>query len=995
MSKKRDANPGGGPGREKGHRPPNRPNTNPGWRRNADTAKLTPVPENIRQTDRDYQIIQIGYKHCVACPTPAGTAPLIISLFFSTNNLIDWGDFIPQPLAIGDCFKLKTYELLTNQGKLLPLQETFEDLQAAYAKDENRVIANAKALKLRMTSLVKREQRPAITDTVQLRRRGGQVGAQVFVDGESISLAVREPRIDGATRMAEGCCVSAWVGVIPEDMVKGVHYALPHSYPEFKAAPKIGNRAPRVLILNIGPIRPFPLDPVTGNLTQKAVTARLREHKDWLALVASVVQMRSCRENERAGGKALLTPTDTPWEYQVSLAKPEPKNLRFRMKQWKKNILVQIGKFEGLPISTAWETSDLKISTEPENEGAITLRIRLEDPDSQRRVKRLLPQLFKHAQCPPEPDYESLVLEEDVEEELLTDEQLLATPTREELEMMTADTANLNLNLWIQPSTLHTGQEHVIKVFKGSGILESFMRQDTRAKILKALFGNGTKVAGERDVQGNLPTLSALNEGQKKAAEAFILSDEPVHYVQAPAGTDKTRMIAATVGCLHSQPRTSAKGIVITATTNNSVLNVLQALMKESLSTAKILFIQSDLEDRRTREDERRPEDIYKVVEYARQLADSPLVKGPERQLLQRYVDAKEAGIRSMLEADAVSLVIRLCRPDIIVATMGMVQAHCKTISPRANYLLIDEAGQMSVAQCAALVATYAKLEKLLITGDIYQLPAYNHRLKGDVLSGGLESVITAVNRRQTVPSKTLSVAYRAHPALTELQSALYNGQLVSALKPEDRSLLASVAWPLPNPSIPLVVIDTPCDHQVASWGSRCNKQQEQRAFELATALRKALPLTKITVLCYYTAAKMILEEKMASLDVRVTTVDGFQGREEDVIIVVTTRTSSIAEEGGIVCASGPSDDDFLLSDERAVVSLTCAREGLFILGEVNFLMAGEKWATFLRQAAARTHFVTEDYAKQLAEAGRVNCARIKAFTSLSSFQKEPEDMEC
>ncbi|KAK0413202.1 hypothetical protein QR680_006662 [Steinernema hermaphroditum] len=412
--------------------------------------------------------------------------------------------------------------------------------------------------------------------------------------------------------------------------------------------------------------------------------------------------------------------------------------------------------------------------------------------------------------------------------------------------------------------------------------------------------------------QGNLPTLSALNDGQKKAAEAFILSNEPVHYVQAPAGTGKTRMIAAMVGCLHSQPHTLAKGIVITATTNNSVLNVLQTLIKESLSTAKIIFIQSDLEGRRTRENGKCPEDVYKVVEYARLLAGSPLVKDPECQLLQHYVEAKEAGIRSILEARAVGLVIRLCRPDIIVATMAMVQAHCKAISPRANYLMIDEAGQVSVAQCAALAATCAKLEKLLITGDIFQLPAYTHRLKGDVLKGGIESVITAVNRRHNRPL------------------LLHSSQDESGEE----------------------------DHL-----TRC--------------------------------------------------------REDEIIIVVTTRTSSITEQGGITRASGSSDEDFLLSDERAVVSLTRAREGLFILRDVNFLMAGDKWATFLRQAATLTYFVTEgrvqliprqlipwttdhscddavteDYSKRLAEAGQVDCAQIKAVTSFSSFQKETKHME-
>ncbi|KAK0406603.1 hypothetical protein QR680_018680 [Steinernema hermaphroditum] len=99
-----------------------------------------------------------------------------------------------------------------------------------------------------------------------------------------------------------------------------------------------------------------------------------------------------------------------------------------------------------------------------------------------------------------------------------------------------------------------------------------------------------------------------------------------------------------------------------------------------------------------------------------------------------------------------------------------------RAIRRMANVLLIDEVRQMSIAQCVAMVACLPKLEKVLLTGDAYQLPAYAHHLKGQVLDGGLESVIVAVQRRKTVPTSALSVSYRPHPAHVDVQKALYSG---------------------------------------------------------------------------------------------------------------------------------------------------------------------------------------------------------------------------
>ncbi|KAK0428353.1 hypothetical protein QR680_010755 [Steinernema hermaphroditum] len=163
------------------------------------------------------------------------------------------------------------------------------------------------------------------------------------------------------------------------------------------------------------------------------------------------------------------------------------------------------------------------------------------------------------------------------------------------------------------------------------------------------------------------------------------------------------------------------------------------------------------------------------------------------------------------------------------------------------------------------MVTCLPELEKVLLTGDAYQLPAYAYHLKGQVLDGGLESVITAVQRRKTVPTSALSISYRPHPALVEVQKALYNDRLKSGLTQEQRNLLASVGFPLPNAAIPLVLINTPHEHQRAACGSRYNLEQEELVLDLLAHLRSQFPVASIV-----------------ESNVLIRTVDSYQGRDID-----------------------------------------------------------------------------------------------------------------
>ncbi|KAK3789138.1 hypothetical protein RRG08_012128 [Elysia crispata] len=87
---------------------------------------------------------------------------------------------------------------------------------------------------------------------------------------------------------------------------------------------------------------------------------------------------------------------------------------------------------------------------------------------------------------------------------------------------------------------------------------------------------------------------------------------------------------------------------------------------------------------------------------------------------------------------------------------------------------------------------------------------------------------------------------------------------------------------------------------------------------------------SQITVLATYTgqvqAIKTCMKECKLSNDVRITTVDNFQGEENDIIILSLVRSN----EGKVI--------GFLKVDNRVCVALSRAKKGLFIIGNFELL---------------------------------------------------------
>ncbi|KAK0428351.1 hypothetical protein QR680_010754 [Steinernema hermaphroditum] len=596
----------------------------------------------------------------MALATQVDTTPLIITIPHELQ-LIEWGLLAPQLLAPGDLLQLHEYEQLTDrQGNVLSTQRSFDDLLKAYAPKEARLVPHARARWcLKVLSLARREKRLALVDQAHSSKRGLLKALYILVEGTTSTACIKPSRLTEGLAPSEGARVSAFVAVVPQGMHQAADYVIPQSYP-IQSIPWKNNRSLPFTVLRVeeGPF--LHRDPMTKHLAPHAQSRRLKEYQDLVILTARFVQMRQRRDCRKAGGTATMDLTEQSWDYSLSVPQSEPECLLQRIKQWRARVLVKLGTDKNTTVPVYWEASQVQLSTRKETEGALKLRISLTELADILKAKRMMPVHFSHEIIPKAQRNPRATVDEEGELET----QLATGPK----------------TVWVEPACITTEQENVIFTF----------------------------------------------------SKCFLHPQQSMLFVQAPAGTGKTRMIGAIVGSLRSKPSTLAKGIVLTATTNNAATNLLEAvkkrqrltriprisvrqfgtfpckgivltattnnaatnlleaICKEDLGTTKVLLLQSDLEDRRTRSDENRVGDAHRLRSYATSLLDSPLARDQDKDLLRRFVEKKDACQRPTMESRVTSLVIRLCRPDIIVATMAMVQAHHRSIRRMANVLLID-----------------------------------------------------------------------------------------------------------------------------------------------------------------------------------------------------------------------------------------------------------------------------------------------------------------
>jgi predicted RecB family nuclease len=238
------------------------------------------------------------------------------------------------------------------------------------------------------------------------------------------------------------------------------------------------------------------------------------------------------------------------------------------------------------------------------------------------------------------------------------------------------------------------------------------------------------------------------------------------------------------------------------------------------------------------------------------------------------------------------------------------------------DLLVIDEAGQFSLA---STIASAVAARNLLLLGDPQQLPQVSQGAHPEPVDQSALGWISAGH--DVLPPHLgyfLDKSYRMHPAVTGRVSDLaYEGQLRSHPSASGRHLEGTAAG----------VHAVPVEHRGNATSSAEEAAEVLRIVDEAlgttwTEDGSSRPVTEqeIIVVTPYNAQRTIVADALATAghrNVRVGTVDKFQGQEA-VIAIVTLAASSPAEV--------PRGMSFLIMKNRLNVALSRAKWAAFLV---------------------------------------------------------------
>jgi predicted RecB family nuclease len=260
----------------------------------------------------------------------------------------------------------------------------------------------------------------------------------------------------------------------------------------------------------------------------------------------------------------------------------------------------------------------------------------------------------------------------------------------------------------------------------------------------------------------------------------------------------------------------------------------------------------------------------------------------------------------------------KLIDPEVEL-TAGTAWHYCRDeVDGTLDYLFIDEAGQMSLADALAL-STAAR--NVVLLGDPQQLPQVAQAAHPE--DSSLSVLEHLLGDRQTIPPEEgvfLERTFRLHPDVCDFVSDLmYDERLRSAEGCELQSVTA------PGDLTGTGLRWIPVEHEGNSQSS--GEEAEAIAAAVAPLLDGArytdasgdeheLQPSDILVVTPYNAQVHCLEERLAN-GIRIGTVDKFQGQEAQVVFF------SMATSGG---EEIPRNVEFLFSRNRLNVAISRAR---------------------------------------------------------------------
>jgi len=416
-----------------------------------------------------------------------------------------------------------------------------------------------------------------------------------------------------------------------------------------------------------------------------------------------------------------------------------------------------------------------------------------------------------------------------------------------------------------------------------------------------------------------------LNASQQQAVVA-ITQNENITIVHGPPGTGKTTTLVEAI----VQLIRLGEKVLVAAPSNTAVDNVAKGLIAQNLkilrvgNTSKVdeTIFQHTPEGRLSNSKQLkeikqlkiRAEEFRKMaLKYKRSFGKT---EREQRNLLFKEVKNIRTEIKQLQAYNEEKL---YTEADVILGTpVGLYDSKINHLTFQT--LVIDEAGQCiePLAWCIFPLA-----QKYVLAGDHLQLPPTV--LSNEAARLGLNKSILEISIGTANNVFLLNTQYRMKEAIAGFSSNyFYNGLLLSASH-------------LGNTGVHITFIDTAGSGYNEKHGPDGSSLQNEGELLIVQKLieTEALDSLHTAFISPYagqvTAAKDILPEQM-----RISTIDSFQGQEKETIILSLVRSNDDGDIG------------FLKDYRRMNVAITRAKEQLFVIGDSATIGADTFYNAFL-----------------------------------------------
>jgi ATP-dependent RNA/DNA helicase IGHMBP2 len=456
-------------------------------------------------------------------------------------------------------------------------------------------------------------------------------------------------------------------------------------------------------------------------------------------------------------------------------------------------------------------------------------------------------------------------------------------------------------------------------------MLEGITKLSTFKKQLDLLnrIHSGDKF-GERIITNNqlLFKNDQLNDSQKFAVQAMLENQELI-VVHGPPGTGKTTTLVEGIVQLMLQ----GNKIAVTAPTNTAVDHIAEELLKIGVDLLRVgntvkmsdEIYKKSLEGRMvnsavSKEIKKlkiRAEELRKMAnQYKRNFGKA---ERDQRNLLLNEVKSYRKQIKDIQKYEEDKLLESI---SVIVGTpVGLYEFHQK--NKMFDVIVIDEAGQLIEPLAWSIIPL---AERVILAGDPFQLPP-------TVLSKEAENEGLGISVLERVYPKCqsvyfLDVQYRMPPEIVAFSNQYFYNSNIKSFK---NSLINSIVY-----------YDTSGTGYEEESGEDGMSLMNSGESQLVLSILKQFDIPEnVVVISPYSGQVKLLAESLDS-NIKVSTIDSFQGQESEVIIISLVRSNDIGDIG------------FLKDYRRMNVALTRAKSKLIVIGDSATLSTDSFYQQFL-----------------------------------------------